>query len=184
MNELQNFLNIDLIGVFVSVVTILIGFKSFVTLFEWFVNKLGLETKNMRIKREDRDLLLQTSQTLLSLQDKQDKDSKLSNLRDDEISNDVQKLTNMFIEKEIDDWRWKILDFSSALSNGRKYNRESYDHIIKIYNKYEKVLDENGLENGLVEESMKFIYRKYQDFLDKGNVEFSSELSINQINKM
>ena len=74
----------------------------------------------------------------------------------------------MFLDKEIDDWRWKILDFSSALSNGRKYNRESFDHIIKIYKKYEKVPEDNEMENGLVEESMKFIRKKYQEYLDKG----------------
>ena len=74
----------------------------------------------------------------------------------------------MFLDKEIDDWRWKILDFSSAVSNGRKYSREAFDHIIKIYKKYEKVLKENDMENGLVDESMAFIKRRYQEHLDKG----------------
>ena len=91
-----------------------------------------------------------------------------SNKRDDEINRDIQKLTAMFLDKEIDDWRWKILDFSSALSNDRKYNRESFDHVIKIYGKYEKILEDNKMENGLVEESMKFIRKKYQEYLDRG----------------
>ena len=76
------------------------------------------------------------------------------------------------------DLRWKILDFSSAVSNGRKYNRESFDHIIKLYNKYERVLEENDMENGLVDESMKFVMKKYREHLDKGNIESSNEFYI------
>ena len=74
------------------------------------------------------------------------------------------------MEKEIDDMRWEILNFCSALSNGRKYNRESYDHVFSIYEKYERILKENKMENGLVEESMAFIRERYQEALKSGEI--------------
>lgn len=168
MDALQELLKINFVYILTSVVAILIGVKFLTSLFEWVIDKLGLETKWMRRKREEHDLLVKTSKNLSALQQQHTADMQYSNRRDDEINKDIQKLTNMFLDKEIDDWRWKILDFSSALSNGRKYNRESFDHIIKIYKKYEKVLKENKMENGLVDESMKFVMKKYQEYLDKG----------------
>ena len=74
----------------------------------------------------------------------------------------------MFVDKEIDDLRFKILDFASSISSGMKYNRESYDHILKIYGKYEKILEEHNMENGLVEESVKYIQSSYQELLKTG----------------
>lgn len=51
----------------------LIGIKTAVSIFEWGVDKLGLETKWMRKKREERNLLFQTSKNLAALQEKQAK---------------------------------------------------------------------------------------------------------------
>ena len=81
------------------------------------------------------------------MQKKHIEDAKLSEEKDEEIRKDVQKLTNMFLDEKIDDLRWKILDSCSALSNGRRYNREMFDHIIHMYDKYEKILDENDYED-------------------------------------
>ena len=80
----------------------------------------------------------------------------------------ISDLTDMFVDKEIDDLRFKILDFASSISSGMKYNRESYDHILKIYGKYEHILEEHDMENGLVEESVKYIQSSYQELLKHG----------------
>ena len=66
--------------------------------------------------------------------------------------------------------RYEILDFASSLSSGRKHNRESFDHILRIYQKYERILKENGMENGLVEESVKYIQEAYHDLLKRGEL--------------
>lgn len=88
-----------------------------------------------------------------------------------ELTSSMEKLTHMFLDKEIDDMRWEILNFCSALSNGRKYNRESYAHVFSVYKKYEKILEENKMENGLVEESMGFIRDQYQEDLKNGTAQ-------------
>lgn len=88
--------------------------------------------------------------------------------RDEKINN----LTDMFVDKEIDDLRYKILDFASSISSGKKFNRESYDHILRIYAKYESILEEHNMENGLVEESVKYIQSSYQEVLKSGTTNY------------
>lgn len=87
-----------------------------------------------------------------------------------ELTSSMDKLTAMFINKEIDDMRWEILNFCSAVSNGRKYNRESYDHVFRVYEKYEDILKENKMENGLVEESITYIRESYREGLKEGTI--------------
>ena len=68
MEEIRALATIDLNSVFVSVFIILLGFKAVVSVLEWTIHKLGLETKWMRKKREEHDLIIQTSQNLSALQ--------------------------------------------------------------------------------------------------------------------
>lgn len=86
----------------------------------------------------------------------------------DDINKSLRKLTTMFIDKDIDDMRWEILNFCSALTSGRKYNKESFDHVIQIHEKYEKILEENNMENGRVAASMEVIMDVYKDKLKTG----------------
>lgn len=83
----------------------------------------------------------------------------------DSINSNLDKLTNMIVDKEISDIRWTILDFTSSLSNGREYNNEAFNHIFAIYDRYERILEEHHMENGLVTESMKYIREKYNEKL-------------------
>ncbi len=170
MDAITELTILDFSSTFISVFIILIGIKAIVSLFEWFVEKLGLETKWMKRKREDHELLIKTSQNLLELQNRHNDDMCKSDRHDAEIQKDLKELKSLFLSKEIDDIRWEILDFSSAIVNKRKYNREAYNHIFRQYEKYEKVLKENNMENGLVEESIKVIKEIYHDGLKNGEI--------------
>ena len=168
MDTILEFTTIDFSSVFLSVFIILIGIKSISSILEWVSQKLGLETKWMRARREEHNLLLKTSQHLTALQEKQKQDMEKSDMRDEEISNDIKKLTFMFIEKEIDDIRWEINNFATRVSEGRPCNKDSYKHCIHIYEKYEKLLEENNLENGEIQVSMQIIYDDYKRKLREG----------------
>ena len=75
----------------------------------------------------------------------------------------------MFIEKQIDDMRYEILDFASNISSNRShYSKEQFDHILQIDEKYKKILDENNMENGQVSESMEVIRDIYREKLKNG----------------
>lgn len=168
MDAIKELFNINFSYVLISVFIILIGIKAIASIFEWIVEKLGLETKWMRQKREEHELLIQTSQNLTALQEKHKEDVERSDRRDDEISSDIKKLTQMFVDKEIDDMRWSINSFATSVSEGKPCNKDSFKHCIHVYEKYEKILEENGLENGEVEISMELINEAYKEKLKEG----------------
>lgn len=168
MEAITEFTKIDFTYFFFSALVILIGIKFIVSVFEWFIGKLGLETKWMRKRREEHDLLIKTSQNLITLQEQHEKDVERSDRRDEEISNDIKNLIRMFVDKEIDDMRWEINNFATNVSEGKPCNKDSFTHCIHIYEKYEKILKENNLKNGEVEISIELINEAYKQKLKEG----------------
>lgn len=168
MDEILELTKIDFPSLFVSVFIALIGIKAIVSIFEWIIDKLGLETKWMRKKREDHELLVKTSQNLSALQECHIRDMQESDKHDEEMRNDIKKLTDMFIDKEINDMRWEINNFATKVAEGKPCNKDSYKHCIHTYEKYEKLLEENGLENGEVEISMEIVNDAYKQKLKEG----------------
>lgn len=165
MNEIIQLTKIDFTSVFIAVFIILIGVKAIVSIFEWIADKLGLETKWMRRQREEHDLLIQTSQNLISLQEKHVEDMKKSDDHDTEMRNDIRKLTDLFVEKQINDYRWEIINLADKISNDKTVSKECLRHAIATYEKYERIIDEHGLVNGEVEISIEIIKETYQQKL-------------------
>ena len=233
INQLIQLGDIDWWYVIVALLLFLFFVKAVWSLLDWLLfEKLGIETRKMKQRREESQLLKDTAElakaaselakataeNLDKLQKRHTKDEEVfrnnlndyieesrkdrkalhdemtrftnNRIHDREQSLEIQKelkdsikvltdgqqerdkkisdLTDMFVDKEIDDLRFKILDFASSISSGMKYNRESYDHILKIYGKYEHILEEHNMENGLVEESVKYIQSSYQELLKHG----------------
>lgn len=168
MDEILELTKVDFSSVFISVFVVLIGIKAVITLLEWVIDKMGLETKWMRKKREEHELLIQTSQNLAVLQEQHKNDMHLSDKQDKEMKNDIKKLTDMFIEKEINDMRWEINNFATTVAEGRPCNKDSFKHCIHTYEKYEKLLEEQGLENGEIEISMQIVNEAYKKKLTEG----------------
>lgn len=170
MNELKALLGLDFTAFILAVFVIMSGVIFIYTIIGKFSEVIGKPVKWVRQRQVDHDLLEKNKKDIKSLSDKHEADTKKYEASHQELIDDVRKLTSLFVEKEIDDMRWEILNFCSALSNGRKYNRESYAHVFSIYEKYERILKENKMENGLVEESMAFIRERYQEALKSGEI--------------
>lgn len=113
-------------------------------------NRISDRAQSLQIQKELKE----------SIQDLIDKQK----VKDDKI----ETLTSLFVDKEIEDLRWTILDFTASLSEGKKYNREAFDQVMRMYHRYERILNEHNMENGLVEESVKFIQEMYHDKLKHG----------------
>ena len=79
------------------------------------------------------------------------------------MSKGIESISDRLIEKEINDWRYEILDMASAISTGRSYSKEQYDHVIAIHAKYEELLKELGRTNGQVDASMEVILETYKE---------------------
>lgn len=71
MNEIMELMGLNFSSILISVFVILTGTKTIVSILEWVIHKLGLETKWIRKRREEHELLVQTSQNLAALQKKQ-----------------------------------------------------------------------------------------------------------------
>lgn len=168
MEAITNILQVNFYSTAVNVLILIAGFKSAVTLLEYAGNKIGIEFKWMRKKREDHELLINTAKGLSELEEQRKIDVAQSIKHDTAIRGDLAELKALFIDREIDSMRWTILNFCTDISSGKKVKRESYDYILKTYDKYERILSENGLENGLVNESIKYIKEQYHEELKNG----------------
>lgn len=143
--------------------------------WEKLLDVLGLETKASLQKKALEQRLSDMEQKIADFEQSQhDYHGQSITIRDDLENNQkvlqdgINELKMLLINKEIDDIRTTILDFSNAVMNGRNYNKEQYEHIIDLYDKYEKILDQNGMTNGRVTASMEFVLKNYQDLMDNG----------------
>lgn len=143
--------------------------------WEKLLDVLGLETKASLQKKALEKKLSDMEQKIADFEQSQHNyhDQSISirdKLEDNQkvLQDGIGELKMLLINKEIDDIRTTILDFSNAVMNGRDYNKEQYEHIIDLYDKYEKILDQNGMTNGRVTASIEFVLKNYQDLMDNG----------------
>lgn len=168
MDSIKQLLEIDIIQWIYTMFIILSAIIAMITLVSKFCSYINKPLKWFRGKNEDHELLITTANGLNALREKHEEDVFQSIKHDKEIKKDLEKLTKMFIDKEIDDQRWEILDFASAISAGRQYSQEQFAHVLSIYEKYEKILEEHNLSNGQVTASMDVINEVYKEKLKKG----------------
>lgn len=166
---LEYALSIDIKSLLISIVAVMSAFVAIYALYQKVLNILGIETKFMRDKRIINDNINSLRKDIDDLMEYRREDrkhseefnNKLMSLQN-EITNSLHKLSKTIAKKDIDDMRWSILDFSNGIRSGFSYDMESYAHIIDVYNEYEALLKENGMENGRVTMAMKLINEKYE----------------------
>lgn len=76
MDALEKLVQYDWFGVFLALIAAMLAFKFLSDLFGWFVTKFGLETKSMREKRENEQLIKTTAKNLASLECRHTLDEK------------------------------------------------------------------------------------------------------------
>ena len=170
MEWIEKLFSIDYGSVILTIFVIMSAFIAIYTIIGRFSVIVGKPFKWVHSKDADHNMLLEHEKKIASLAKTHKEDTDKINTEENEIRKDIAKLTNMFLDKQIDDMRYEILDFASSLSSGRKHNRESFDHILRVYHKYEKILEDNNWENGLVEESVRYIQETYHDLLKNGGL--------------
>lgn len=169
MDPIEQLFQINYPAVFLSVFIILIGVKAVISLIEWFFSKFGIKTKKMRDKEEQKELLAQTVKNLSELQKKHNEDSERFIQQDNEIKTELKKISTMFIDKQIDDMRWEIINFAGQIANDKQsVTKDGYQHCFRTYEKYESIIQEYGLTNGEVELSMEIVNQSYLEKLKNG----------------
>ena len=115
MEAIQNLTQYNWFVVVSAIIVAMLAFKFLSDLFEWFVKKFGIETKSMREKRENKELLKTTAENLAALQTKHttDEETFRKNLNDymKESREDRKVLleeTKHYSQNRIDDRRQSL----------------------------------------------------------------------------
>lgn len=145
MKEIQQFTNIDFYSLFISVVAILVAMKALAQLFEWFINKLGLETKWRRQQNEEHSLILQTSEKLSQLQEKHEESVRESIMQDKQIKEDLSMLMDN-VKKMMERNSDKEMQIENILAAQREVLAD------KINEKYKYYISIQGIPEDEVEE--------------------------------
>jgi len=168
MDTILELFKLDFSALIIGMFYLLSAIIAMTTIVGKFSELIGKPVRWLKKKQEDHDLLIQTAKNLDALQQKHEEDVRQSIRHDDMIREDLKKLTDMFIDKEINDLRWEIIKFSTTIAEGKPCNKDSYKHCIRTYEKYEKLLADNDMENGEVELSMELIQESYKEKLKNG----------------
>lgn len=174
MDEIIELTKIDFTYVFIAVFLILIGIKMIISLFEWVVDKLGLETKWMRKQREEHDLLLQTSKSLADLQAQRLEDTRQSDEHDEQIRNEltsfIEEMKNSILETQKD---------IKLFADNRIHDREQSLKIQKeLTDSIKSIVDRNTIKD---EQMRNLMIAQREVLADKINDKYKYYISIDGI---
>ena len=168
MVEITNAFELDLPTIIIGIFVILSAIIAVYEIIGKFSKIIGKPVKWVREKDNDHKLLIDTANGLKELQEKHENSVGQSIRHDKIIREDLEKLTKLFVEKEINDMRWEIINVADKISNGKYISKECCVHCIHTYEKYERIIEEEGLTNGEVEISMQIINDYYKQKLKEG----------------
>lgn len=150
MNFIENVLKTNYVSVIIAVFILLFAIKEIIDLISYFKQKGRIKTG----VEQDKENVINRIDVL----EKHDNWQYKEILK---ISEGVDKISDTLLQKEIQDIRWELIDFSNALIGGRQYNKEAFEHIFRTYENYENILKQNHMTNGYVEESMQVVKEIY-----------------------
>lgn len=79
----------------------------------------------------------------------------------------LDKVNQTVIDIQIDNKRSQIIDFASMVSDETiPVTREQFNRILKMYDAYEKILEENGLTNGEIDIAHSIIVKAYKKHME------------------
>lgn len=167
MEAIQNLTHYNWLVVVSAIIAAMLAFKFLSDLFEWFVKKFGIETKSMREKRENKELLKTTAENLASLQTRHTQD-------EEEFRNN---LNNYIKESRAD--RKALHDEMKQYSQNRIADRQQSLQIQAELKDSIKVISDSNIENDkqissliLAQKEMlaEKINEKYKYYLSIGGV--------------
>ena len=174
MEEIHALTNINFYSLFLSVFVILVGIKTMVSLFEWLFHKLGIETKWMRQKREEHDLIIQTAKNLSSLQQKHEVDVKQSIIHDKRIQDELTSFMN-----DIKNSMSSAQDELKLFAENRFHDREQSLQIQRdLTDSIKRIVDRNTTKDKQIDDLM--IAQK-EILADKINEKYKYYISIKGI---
>lgn len=166
MSEILQLQQINPFTLFIWVIIIFVAVKFVITLFEWFINKLGLETKWMREKREEHDLLIKTAENVNKLQTIHEQDTDSITLFIKKMDQQMCQFADNRIndQKQIKEIQKEFNDSIKIIANASKENNEQINTLMKadreilankINDKYKHYISINGIPEDELDEFIK-----------------------------
>lgn len=167
--------SIDFKTLILSLITIAVASIAIYALVKKVQEITGLETKGMRERRQLNESLASMKKDIDEMKSNREQDreqidkynQKITDVQDT-LMDAINKLSMAVARKDLEDMRWTIIDFGNSIRDGRVYDQEAYTHIVDIYDEYEKLLKENGMENGRVTTAMKIINERFENGMRNG----------------
>lgn len=150
-----------------GLVLILFMIVALVTLIQKLIDILKKPMQKAKQNEQDHSTIIVTKEDLMSLKQKEQKDVQQSQKQRTQISNALVELKQIVLSDKCERIRSEIINFSTQVFN-RSIRKDEYEHIFNLYKEYEKLLEETGLTNGEVDDSMSVINQGYKQHLKKG----------------
>ena len=176
MDTIKQLTELDYKSLIIGVAFVALVYKSVYEFIIWFIKTLGLETRRMRQRREEHELLITTAKNLEALQNKQDEDVRQSIAHDKKIKEDLKNVTDTLIKvkEEVTLMRTqrdndKLAEYKDKIGqsyryyNARKYSEEEpipyWNHMEKealegLIKQYESHGGKNSFVHSVVETEM------------------------------
>lgn len=87
----------------------------------------------------------------------------------DEQEKQIKALDKKIDMNEIDHIRWEILNFANSCRNQQQHSKDEFEHVINLHEKYNKILEERHLTNGLITIEYAYIEEIYKHRLEKND---------------
>lgn len=76
------------------------------------------------------------------------------------------KVNQEVVKLRVESMRSEIITFASHVASGSNFvTREEFNRIFRLYDDYEKILEENGMENGEIDINYRIIKKAYEKHL-------------------
>lgn len=135
MEHIEAFFGIDWKALGVAIFTALIGFQAIVKLLDWFLfDYLGIETKSMRTKRLDHELLIKTAKNLEDIETQRKNDVEQSIKHDKQIKKDLNDFMNE-MRSAIQDTQRTVERFADNRVHDREQSLEIQKELTDSINK-------------------------------------------------
>ena len=165
MNEIKALLELDFTAFILTIFVVMSGIIAMYTIVGKFSEVIGKPVKWVKRNQFDHDLLETNKKDIKALSDKHDADTKKYESSHQEVIDSINILKDLFLEKQISDYRWEIISVADQISNGRIVSKECLRHAISTYDKYDKIIKEHKLVNGEVNVSIGVVKTEYTKIL-------------------
>lgn len=175
MEAIKAFFEIDWKSLCIPAFTALIGFQAMVKVCSWlFFDYLGIETKSMREKKKDHELLVNTAKELKEIEEKRKIDVEQSIKHDKQIKNNLNEF--------MDEMRSVIHETQNAIekfADNRVHDREQSLEIQKeLTENISKIAESDALRDKQINN---IIESQRESLADRINQKYKFYLSNNGI---